>query len=247
MFIVGCGTQETNYFKGVETKGQFLNVNNLKYSSNSKSGFTDNGYFDVVFDDYLLEETTFYIGNLQLGKITDDSYLGLTPLMLESANNTTATNILRLLYSLDIDNTTVTITLDSVMHSLDYGNYSFVDEANLLSLISYINNATESNYILKDSNSTYALYAEYQCLSNPSIYCPQTQPDDSINGHNYQMIWVSDGLVYGSNQNTLGYTVNNNIYTSNGGYGTNYNGNIEDGYYFVDVYEVNGSEMVFFY
>ncbi len=151
-------------------------VQGIQYSTPTLSGTTDN---QGIFQYKDGEIVTFKIGNLVLGNATGESVI--TPLTLVGESDldnigTKATNIARLLQSLDENSSNVaSIKIPYSLKNLDISNIDLGSEDDLNAILTEAQSITSKVYTLKDSTTAKAemkkfikYYDRYSSVENKS-------------------------------------------------------------------------------
>jgi len=154
MGLSGCGGGGGSGTTNKILTGTFVDapVQGLSYSTKTQLGITDaNGSYKYTNG----ETVTFRIGNLILGNVTAKKII--TPLTLGGNTDlntigTKATNIARILQSLDDNSTnTSTIVIPTSLQDLNVTNIDLLVDADLQTILTQAQAKTSNSYILKSS------------------------------------------------------------------------------------------------
>lgn len=190
MFLVGCGgggggssagttTSSTDTSSGSSSttiySGSFIDspVQGLQYSTATQSGTTDQ-YGTFTYKQG--ETVTFKIGNVTLGQATGTDMI--TPLTLAgdtSINNISlkASNIARLIQSLNTNSTDDKVMIPSNLSSMNVNSVNLESEADINTILAMATNITGDTYILKDSVEANSNMSKFiNIYSNYSLIVP---------------------------------------------------------------------------
>jgi len=213
VLLVGCGGGEGSSSASSPTvslvteTGTFVDapVEGLGYSTPTMSGYTDSqGQFQYKTG----EMVTFNIGNLVLGTTVGGKLI--TPLTLTGESNLSnisvkATNIARLLQSLDVNTTNLgSIEIPTALHDLNVSNINLENETDLNTVLTIAQTITTSPYVLKDSISArdemkkgIQLYEKY-----PSLQSGTYTGIDGSTAYYLLNMTSSGNVVFDSSYNT---------------------------------------------
>lgn len=175
--LIGCGGGGSSSTTTSPTvlSGSFIDspVEGLSYSTTTQSGTTDEyGTFT-----YLAGETVeFKIGNVTLGEAAGADMI--TPLTLagdaDTSNiSTKASNIARLLQSLNSHTTDDKLLISSALNTLDINNIDIENEADINTILAAATNITGDTYVLTDSTDANSEMLKYiNIYTNYSLLVP---------------------------------------------------------------------------